>query len=415
MASFAEILLFLTLCWPFLAGIALIATGRPGTDESGTDHDTVMLRLPFAVIGLLLTVLNLPLAVYMTVTGSSTAHFWLIETPVAVLGSMILYGGLLSENLALCPRTGRSLAVLERARPFWTTGLIVVAVFFADPLAKMAILLLASILRVLLIDGGQGRAVAGWTVLRTKASGALLVLAGLLCPGTSASGVLAGIGYAVLTGLFPVSAFPEEADNARLPDIRNMGETVRASAGALLLASVLSASPLPSESSAIFSLTLISFGFVTVFVTSFRMQFAGASADIRLSQGLNVSQGCLALGAIAAGLNLPMVTCFALIPPVLTLPWLARSEMTAASDLSGRLAEWTAGLLPFITVLIILYVMTTYSVILALALTIIVLPAIRRGGRDLIPLMNGIRPGAFSRSTVAQRDAPISSVPELRD
>ncbi len=382
MTSLAEILLFLALSWPFLAGAALRLTGVRGPDNGMHEHST--LRIPFAITGLFLSVLDLLVVLCMAGTAPDAVHLWLDETLLAVSGSVILNAGLLTECIALTDNKNDPLFPAECARLFWTTGLVTVAIFLADPLAKIAVLLLASVLRTALVDAVRGRAAGGWSVMRLKASGALLVLSGLLAPGTSASGMLAGTGYAVLAGLFPATAYPPPVDKSDLPDMRDAGETFRLAAGALLLASVLNSAPSSAGSGATLSLALIGFGFVTLFITSLRMQSVLSGSAVRLRQGLNVSQICLALGAIAAGRAQPAVTCLALSAPMLTVPWLIRPEPARMSVLAGRCAGWALGLMSFMTVLFVLHDIATLSVVLTLVFVAILLPAVRRGGRDLL-------------------------------
>ncbi|MBB3881790.1 hypothetical protein [Acetobacter oeni] len=331
-----------------------------------------------------MSVLNLPFAIYLTIINASTTHFWLVETPLAVVGSVLLSVSLLTECACLRAEKYQKYQPLQYARPYWTTGLVIVAVFLADPFLKIATLLLASILSVVMTDRGQGRAVTGWMALRVKASGALLVLAGLLFPGP-ASGLLAGAGYAVLGGLFPVTAFPVENCDQKPADVRTVCATFRTAAGALLVAGSLAMHPLSVDGGIIFSTVFIGFGFVTLFVTTLRMQFLTPGYTVRWRQGYNLTQACLALAAVAAGLELPEVVCLALTAPTLTLPWFMSGKTKSDSVRTMRTVERLACLLPFVTVLIILYVMAPRSVAMMLALTIIVLPAIRRVGRDLLP------------------------------
>lgn len=330
MSSLPSILLFLALCWPFLAGGVIAAGGASDRRAEENDGASADLAIPLVVADMALVLVLLPVAFAVQGSGTWAGVPWLAESVPAVAACLVLHFLLLSQVLA-----GRSHVhprPLERVLPFWTTGLSALALFLVDPVAQVAALLPGPALVVTLSAAGPGRAGTAWLFLRRTAAGALLALAGLLMPQPQASGVLTGLGVVTLAGLFPAGALFDTGNEneaargvLRMPD--RILDALRLAMASLLVVAERPDFLAPPPASAALHVVLVVAGLATVLLTCVRVRVRrpgrdeGMAGEMTGGLPLAVTHVALGLAAVAGWAGQPALACLALSGPGLALPW----------------------------------------------------------------------------------------------
>ena len=373
MLMVADILLFCCLAWPFVAGaiVAIHAAASGKTDTENGRHPS-QLAANLSLVSLGLTVLNVPLAVTLGVmAGGGVELGWMVEMPLAAVGCLLLHAGLVSQCFAP-PRPEEDRALVARdAVPFWTTGLLSLAMMLEEPIARAVMLITAPVLAVILLDTGAGRAIAGWNTVRRTATGVLLALTGFLHPNFAVEGILAGLGVCLLAGLFPATLLPRGATLSRAGDAL---ELLRSSSATIAVAGLLATFPLPEATATAFRGSLFVAGLVTL---------ALASVSLRLGRANRieaVARAGLGFAALAAGVTHPLIADLALLGLLLAMPWLVE---TPASRKARAIALWLLLFPGFCALLLALTMMAASSGVLAVAVILAVLPALRPACRLL--------------------------------
>lgn len=362
MVSLASILLFLLLSWPFFSAALLWLDNREG--EERESH-----RRRFAISGLILGLLVFCVLLYIAVRDVPHPHMWLAASPLAAAAALILHAGLTAECQASSSDLRYSLQ--EETRPFLTTGFLVLAVFLADPIARIAMLLLASVLRVVMAGRSQGSSAKGWLVLRSSATGAILVMAGLLCPAAAASGLVTALGYCVLTGLFPVTASGGEISGSGNSD---WPEVSRFCIAALFLAAALVVTPLSGKGDIVFRFVIGCAGGVTFLLAALEAS-AGKNRTEKLR---SVVQASFALAALLLSVREPVAIILPLVLPGILLPFLSSRQAGKHPSLFPLLLVTTG-----MTLLILTWCIVPVAGIWTLILPAAALPAVRRLIRDV--------------------------------
>ncbi|MBV1838322.1 hypothetical protein [Acetobacter estunensis] len=354
----ANILLFCSLAWPFLAGTVVAAlVGRAGEGGESAQRQS-QLAPNLSLVGLALMAFDIPCAWWLETHGFATQQGWMTESSLAVTGAVVLHASLVSRCFAP-PRREDAGALLSRdAVPFWTTGLLVLALMLSAPVARAAMLLSAPVLAVILLDTGAGRALVGWNMLRRNVTGTLLALTGLLHPNPTVSGLLTGFGMMLVSGLWP-ACLPSRS--SPMLERVNSGEALRLAAAALITGSLLTAAPQSMEAAQAFSILMIVAGFLTVATASLRLRVVSGEKAASLTL---VSIG---LAAIAVGIGEALLVDLVLFGPLLAGPW---------RDMKGR-GQWkVAGLLglpvfgaTLLIVMVLSAIWPTVGLVLVLALT----------------------------------------------
>jgi hypothetical protein len=383
----ADIVLFVSLVWPFLAG-AVIAVLAPDTRGGHhRDDEEAYSRFPqmaanFSLVSAGLAALNVPLAIFLdTLEGGGVELGWMVEMPLAAVGCLLLHLALVSQCFSP-PQPDNSRALVTRdAVPFWTTGLLSLAMLLEEPAARAGMLLAAPVLAVILLDTGAGRAQGGWNTLRRTATGALLVFSGFLHPGLAVEGVLAGLGFCLLAGLSPAGFtasgfFFSQSGNAR--------EMLRCGAATLAVVALFATFPLPDATAFAFRGIVLALGLLTLVLGTMRLR-------LRDGGGLEaIVQAAFGLAAIAAGVTHPLIADLALLGPFLALPWLGRRE--TVPDRMKNLAVWGLLLPGFSAALFTALFLADMSPVLALVLIAALWPALRPACRYL-PMRRPARKG----------------------
>ncbi|NHN87173.1 hypothetical protein [Acetobacter conturbans] len=364
----ADIVLFLSLVWPFLAG-AIIAIFAPDARTGEEDARTRFTQLAanFSVVSFTLSALNVPLSLYLSATAAEGVEFgWMVEMPLATIGCLLLHAGLVSQCFAPPqPEEDRALVARDTV-PFWTTGLLSLAMLLEEPVARAGMLLSAPILAVILLDTGAGRGQNGWNTLRRTATGALLVFSGFLHPNLTVEGILAALGFCLLAGLFPAALSRGNPSPSR-PG--NAPELLRAATATLAVAALLATFPLPPPTMFAFRGTLFVLGLATLVVATLRLRLS------RAGQIDAIAQASLGLAAIAAGVIHPLVADLALLGPLLATPWLAGTPATSAK--ATVISRWLLLLPGFCALLCAVTLVAGISLPLTLLLIAAALPALR--------------------------------------
>ncbi|BCK77521.1 hypothetical protein AA0242T_1155 [Acetobacter aceti NRIC 0242] len=383
----ADIILFLSLVWPFLAGAIIAAFGpesRTGDEE--TQSRFSQLAANFSLVAVALAALNVPLSLYLAATGQGVELGWMVEAPLATVGCLLLHVSLVSQCFAPpLPEEERAL-VARDAVPFWTTGLLALAMMLSEPVARAAMLLSAPVLSVILLNTGAGRALAGWNTLRRAATGALLVCSGFLHPDPIIEGMLAGCGFCLLASLFPCTLSLSATRTDRAGDA---SEILRANAATLAVVALLVTFPLPPVTALGLRGLFFASGLATLALAAVRLRLRSAPATSLLTQA------SMGLAAVSAGLAHPLVADLAVFGPLVATPWLSlsgkpNSRVTLLAD--------QAFLLPgFAALLLAVMLVAGTSLPLALLLIAAVWPALRPGvrlfpSRVTLPKVSGAKP-----------------------
>lgn len=384
----ADIILFLSLVWPFLAGAIIAASGpesRTGDEE--TQSRFSQLAANFSLVAVGLAALNVPLSIYLAATGQGVELGWMIEAPLATVGCLILHVSLVSQCFAP-PQPEEERALVTRdAVPFWTTGLLALAMMLSEPVARAVMLLSAPVLAVILLNTGAGRALSGWNTLRRTATGALLVCSGFLHPDPIIEGMLAGGGFCLLASLFPCT-IPMNA--TRTDRTGNASENLRANAATLAVVALLVTFPLPPVTALSLRALLFASGLATLALAAVRLRLKSAQPASLLTQA------SMGLAAVSAGLAHPLVADLAVFGPLVATPWLSLSGKPASR--MALLAD-RAFLLPgFGALLLAVMLVAMTSLPLALLLIAAVWPALRPGVRlfpssIVLPKISGAKSG----------------------
>ncbi|MCH4090948.1 hypothetical protein [Acetobacter sp.] len=385
----ADIILFLSLVWPFLAGVIIAAFGpesRVGDEE--TKNRFSQLAANFSLVALGLAALNVPFSLYLAATGQGVKLGWMIEAPLAAVGCLLLHAGLVSQCFAP-PQPEEERALVARdAVPFWTTGLLVLAMMLSEPVARAAMLLSAPVLTVILLDTGPGRALSGWNTLRRTATGALLVCSGFLHPDPVIEGVLAGCGFCLLASLFPCTALLNVTRTERAGDA---SEILRANAATLAVVALLVTFPLPPVTGLGLRGLFFAAGLGTLALAALRLRLRSAQPAALLTQA------SMGLAAVSAGLAHPLVADLAVFGPLVATPWFS---LSGKPDSRLKLLADRAFLLPgFAALLLAVMLVATTSLPLALLLIVAIWPALRPAVRlfpsgVVVPKTTSVRSGS---------------------
>ncbi|MBO1361583.1 hypothetical protein J2D73_17495 [Acetobacter sacchari] len=412
MTEMVDLLVLGALAWPFLAGIALGATGQ---------GRSVSVAVPAAAVGLLLSVMA---GIFAATGHGRPSMSWADAGPVAIWGRVLVSVGLVVELLAVAPRALSSQAAAfqagalhegavapgdERGEPvsrsgreklgpalsFWGAGFAALALSLALTPVALATLLAGSALLTVFHDGRRGAALSGWDALRRNAVGALTAIAGAAHPVAASGAVLLGVGFVILGGLFPVAPFVVEQS------LRNEGRETLSSArvlsvfrfcsAAILLATVRVGSE-PVSLFAPLSFALIVTGFLSVVVSAARLA-SGSAAE----RPMIAVSGCLGLAAIAASVGCPSAALLALMGPTLAAPWLLENGVPGRGDAVSAFLQRQAGVLlvlpAFGAALLLTQALQAHSILLAALLVVALFPAMarRRGaGADQAVVRSGV-------------------------